>query len=122
MKCFGMERISLVYCTKCGAENEDNATVCTGCGAPLAIPRPIKKRQVEGECFGPSEQRRMEDACFGLPYGGAIAGILFGIIIVFLGLAIYTGYDIMSYLGPLFLVIIGILIIAGALYGLRHRY
>jgi len=64
----------------------------------------------------------MERGCFGLPYGGAIIGIIFGIIIVFIGLAIFVGLtNIWSYLWPLMLIIIGILIIAGALYGMQRR-
>jgi tetrahydromethanopterin S-methyltransferase subunit E len=65
----------------------------------------------------------MENECFGLPHGGAIVGLVFGIIIVFLGIAIYTGFaNLWDIMGPLILVIVGILIIAGALYGMRRRY
>ncbi|MCK4435715.1 zinc-ribbon domain-containing protein, partial [Candidatus Bathyarchaeota archaeon] len=28
-----LERLCLVYCTKCGLKNEDDATVCAKCGA-----------------------------------------------------------------------------------------
>jgi ribosomal protein L40E len=120
MKCLSMERTDLVYCTKCGAENEDDAKVCVKCGAPLQVSRPERRYRSSDECFGPRE-RRVEDECFGLPYGGAIAGVIFGIIIVIIGLAILTGLKIWDYLGPLFIVIVGILLIAGALYGMRRR-
>jgi tetrahydromethanopterin S-methyltransferase subunit E len=63
----------------------------------------------------------MENECFGLPHGGAIVGIVFGIIVILIGLAIFLGAHILDYLGPAMLVIIGILIIAGALYGMRRR-
>jgi hypothetical protein len=64
----------------------------------------------------------MEDECFGLPYGGAIIGIIFGVIIVFIGLAIFAGFrDILSYLGALIIFIVGILIVAGALFGMRRK-
>lgn len=64
----------------------------------------------------------MEDECFGLPYGGAIAGIIFGAIIVFIGLAIFLGFtNIWNYLWAFLLVIVGILIVAGALYRMRSR-
>lgn len=116
-----MEKKALVYCTKCGAKNEDNVRVCKNCEAPLQEPRPVKKRRSKDECFGPRERRHMEDECFGLPHGGSIAGIIFGIIIIFIGLAIYTGSEILSYLGPLIIVIVGILIIVGAFYGMRRR-
>jgi len=116
-----MERTGLVYCTKCGAKNEDAAEVCAKCGASLQISRPRREYRSENGCFGPRE-RRVEDECFGLPHGGAIAGIIFGIIIVIIGLAILSGLKIWNYLGPLIIVIVGILLIAGALYGLRRRY
>ena len=111
----------MVYCTKCGTRNEDNVKVCKECGAILQEPRPIEKRRSKDECFGPRERRQMEDECFGLPHGGAIAGIIFGIIIIFIGLAIFTELEIWSYLWPFIIVIVGILIIAGAFYGMRRR-
>lgn len=117
-----MERIDLVYCTKCGAKNEDDAKVCAKCGAPLQVSRPEKRYRSNNNCFGPTERRHVEDECFGLPHGGAIAGIIFGIIIVIIGLAILSGFEIWNYLGPLIIVIVGILIIVGALYGMRRRY
>ncbi len=111
----------MVYCTKCGTKNEDDAEVCAKCSASLGISRPKRRKRSDDECFGPREGRPMERECFGLPYGGAIVGIIFGLIIVFIGLAIFTGLRIWDYLGPLIIVIIGVLIIAGALYGMRRR-
>jgi ribosomal protein L40E len=116
-----MRRTGLVYCTKCGAENEDDAKVCAKCGVPLQVSRPERRYRSNDNCFGPRE-RRERDECFGLPYGGAIVGIIFGIIIVIVGLAILSGLEIWNYLGPFFIVIVGILIVAGALYGMRRRY
>jgi len=118
-----MERTGLVYCTKCGAKNEDDAKVCADCGAPLQVSRPEKKYRSDDECFGSRERRHVEDECFGLPHGGAIAGIIFGVMIVFFGLAILLGLaNVWSYLWPLIIVIVGILLIAGALYGMRRRH
>jgi uncharacterized membrane protein YvbJ len=118
-----MESRTLVYCTKCGTQNPDDAQVCSQCGASLATPGPPRRYRSEDECFGPRENRRREDECFGLPHGGAIVGIIFGIIIIFIGIAIYTGLtNVWNVLGPLVIVIIGILLIAGALYGMRQRY
>lgn len=99
----------------------DDATVCTKCGASLQITAPKREYHSRGECFGPSERREMETGCFGLPYGGAIVGMIFGLIIIFIGLAILSGINIWTYLGPLILVIVGILIVVGALYGMRRR-
>jgi tetrahydromethanopterin S-methyltransferase subunit E len=63
----------------------------------------------------------MENECFGLPHGGAIVGVIFGIIVVIIGLAIISGVTISQYIGPMIMVIIGILIVVGALYGMRRR-
>ncbi|MFQ6068648.1 MAG: zinc-ribbon domain-containing protein [Candidatus Bathyarchaeia archaeon] len=117
-----MGEISLVYCTKCGTKNEDDAKVCIQCGTQLEISR-FDRKYHSDECFGPHERRHIEYECFGLPYGGALIGIIFGLIIVFIGLAILLGFtNIWNYMGPLIIVIVGVLIIAGALYGMRRSY
>ena len=72
----------MVYCTKCGTKNEDNAEVCVKCSQPLNLPSDVKRtRRAESTCFR-SRERHVEDECFGLPYGGAIAGIIFGFVII----------------------------------------
>ena len=114
-----MEKVKLVYCTKCGTKNDDTAEFCTNCKASLKT-TVLKRRRTQSGCFG--EGDRHEDECFGLPYGGAIAGIIFGFIIVIIGLAILSGLSIWNYLWPLLIVILGILIIAGALYGMGRGH
>ncbi len=111
----------MVYCTKCGAKNEDDVDVCAKCGAPLKEFSRERRRRPRNDCFGRRE-RHMEDECFGLPHGGAIMGVIFGALLVILGLAITLGINVWDYLGALFLIIIGILVVAGALYGIRRRY
>jgi uncharacterized membrane protein YvbJ len=106
----------MVYCTKCGTKNEDTALVCVNCGASLETGTYVSRRY---------ERRRMEKECFGLPHGGAIVGIAIGIIILiwgFITFAQQTGairgtVDIW----PIALIIFGILIVIGAIYGLSHR-
>lgn len=114
------ERMKLVYCTKCGTKNEDDAIVCSNCKVSLREVTP-KRYRSQGGCFGSSEGRHSEDECFGLPYGGAIAGIIFGLIIVIIGFAILSGLQVLDVLWPLMIVILGVLIIAGALYGMRRE-
>jgi len=68
----------------------------------------------------------MESECFGIPHGGAIVGIAIGAIIVLWGLiailqqagAIAPGVEVW----PIAVIIVGILIVVGALYGLSRRY
>jgi len=106
----------LVNCSKCGVANRDDAKFCVSCGSMLSAER-VKKRD---DCFGSSEP---EKACFGLPYGGVIVGIVIGLFIVIWGLAQLAGQSVSQYIGPLILIMIGVLIVAGAIYGLsRRRY
>ncbi len=76
------------------------------------------------ECFGKSEG----EECFGLPHGGAIVGLIIGIIIIIVGLSFVPGLippEIREATEPYFwaiiVIVVGILIIAGAVYGLRRR-
>jgi ribosomal protein L37E len=110
----------MVYCRKCGTQNADDAKVCSNCGAPL---------YTVGQNYPGSERehyRRVEGECFGLPNGGMIAGIVFGIIIILVGLGLFlqsSGYiaDFWSIFWPFIIIIFGILILIGALFG-RQRY
>lgn len=99
----------MVYCTKCGAKNEEDAAVCDKCGASL-VTRPT----------GRPERRRTEEECFGLPHGGAIAGLIIGIIIILVGVSWVTGFE-WEFFWPVVVIIFGILIVAGAVYGLSRR-
>lgn len=79
-----------------------------------------------GERYPGSERehyRRVENECFGLPNGGAIASIVIGAIIILVGLSLFlqNTYNINIDFWPLIIVIVGLLIVAGALYGRRRR-
>jgi ribosomal protein L40E len=110
----------VVYCGKCGTQNPDDAKICSKCGAPLYS---------VGQRYKGSERehyRKVEGECFGLPNGGMIAGIIFGIIIVIAGLGLFlqqTGIigDFWNILWPIIIVIFGILILLGAIYGRGRR-
>ena len=107
----------LVYCTKCGSKNEDTAVVCVSCGASL------QTGTVESRRY---ERRRAEGDCFGLPHGGAIAGIVIGFMIFlwgFLELARQQRWIVQDVsIWWLFIIIIGVLMIAGAIYRSTRRY
>ncbi|MEM2876184.1 MAG: zinc ribbon domain-containing protein [Candidatus Bathyarchaeia archaeon] len=112
----------MVYCPKCGTNNKDDAKFCIQCGAALyAVER--RERRGEETCFGAREEQ-FEKECFGLPHGGAIVGVIFGVFIILLGLTIALGIDVGRWIGPFILIVIGILIVSGAIYGLiryKHR-
>ena len=104
----------MVYCTKCGTQNPDDAKVCSKCGASLYA---VGERDY---------YRRVEKECFGIPRGGAIVAAAIGAIIVLWGLitllkeakVIATEIDVW----PIALIIFGVLIAVGAVYGMRRRY
>ena len=109
----------MVYCSKCGTQNDESAKICSNCGAPLytvSAKYPGSERE---------HYRRMENECFGIPNGGIIVTIVIGAIIIFFGLSLYLqtahGYDLTRYIWPFILVIFGLLLVIGALYR-RGRY
>jgi len=107
----------MVYCTKCGTKNEDTALVCVHCGASLETGTQVSRRV---------ERRRVESECFGLPHGGVVFGIAIGVIILLWGFwelmhivnpSMFPGVSIW----PLVLIVIGVLIVLGALYRLSRQ-
>lgn len=109
----------MVYCCKCGMKNEDDAEVCVKCGEPLYTSKRMGRGGPRGECFEPA--RELEEECFGLPYGGALIGMIAGIILIVIGFAIYFGVDVWRVLWPTAIIIVGVLIIIGALRSLARR-
>jgi hypothetical protein len=63
---------NMVYCSKCGTKNEDDAEFCKKCGDSLTV---IKKRSDE----------RCEEECAGGKHG---TPIFWGILIILIGLLI----------------------------------
>ena len=95
----------MATCTECGTENEEGAKYCVNCGAALGR---MERRE-----------RRPRDECFGLPHGGAIFGLFIGAIIILWGLSQLAGWQIE--IGTFAIIVIGLLIVAGAIYGLTKR-
>jgi uncharacterized membrane protein YvbJ len=106
----------MVTCPKCGAKNPDEARFCVSCGGSLNVMEGERKRG--STCFGQPE-RRVEKECFGLPHGGAIVGIIIGVLIIIFGLG--SLFDWRINFGPLVMIVIGVLVVAGALYGYTRR-
>jgi len=101
----------MVYCTKCGTKNEENAVTCVNCNAPLLVSQTSVKH----------ERRRKESECFGLPHGGSIAGLVIGLIIILWGVTSVLDIDLGSYLWAIVVVIFGTLMVAGALYSMSRK-
>lgn len=108
----------MVYCSRCGTQNPDANTVCSNCGAPL---------YTVGQRYPGSDRehyRRVENECFGLPNGGMIVGIVIGVIIILVGLSFFfqVTYGFSIPFWPIILIIFGLLILLGAVFGRRKRY
>jgi uncharacterized membrane protein YvbJ len=94
----------MVYCTKCGTENPDDATVCKNCGAPLNPPiRSYGRRD-----------REMDDWCFG-GRGRNAWPLIIGVFIILIGLSslldqVYPWANFDN-IWPLFLIALGLIII-----------
>ena len=91
--------------------------MCTQCGAALNKVRGRRTYSRDG-CF----ETKVEDECFGLPYGGAIAGVIFGILIIIIGITVFLGQSVLSWAWPFLIIVFGCLIIAGVLYGMRRKH
>ncbi len=100
----------MVYCTKCGTKNEEDAVTCVKCKEPLGSHQTVRH-----------ERRRKENECFGLPHGGSIAGLVIGFIIILWGITHFLGEDFGEYLWPFIIIIFGTLMVAGALYTMGRR-
>jgi uncharacterized membrane protein YvbJ len=105
----------MVYCPKCGTLNDDTSEFCVKCGASLRTGTFESRRY---------ERRRAENECFGLPHGGAIVGLVIGVIVLlwgFFALANASGLiNVTPDLWIIIAIVIGILLIAGAIYRMNR--
>jgi uncharacterized membrane protein YvbJ len=107
----------MVYCHECGTKNDDDAEYCSKCGAAL------KDRDDRDERYRRRRERRHRhrDDSFGLPNGGIIVGLLFGVLLIMVGVSTFYGVSLWRYLWPIIIVILGILIVAGAISNYARR-
>jgi hypothetical protein len=92
----------------------EDAKYCEKCGAALSVIQEAGwERRVEqwGEEFG----RSVEEGCFGFSQGGTIIGIIIGVFLLIVGISILVGDTIWRWIGPSFIIVIGLLIIVGVL-------
>jgi hypothetical protein len=98
----------MVYCTKCGTENSDDAVVCTNCGASLSPSIPRYRRHEGWD----------NDICFG-GRGSKTWPLIIGAFIILIGLSnlldntfFWARWD---NIWPFFIIIIGLAIVVNAL-------
>jgi uncharacterized membrane protein YvbJ len=70
----------MVYCTKCGTNNAEGASVCVNCGAALYGAGSVG-RSYEGHV-------RYERRYGGHRRGSPIVGLVIGVIVIFIGLSL----------------------------------
>jgi hypothetical protein len=98
----------LVYCTKCGTENEEDADVCKNCGASLHPPAYRSSRRdwdFDEDCFG--GRNRMT---WPLLIGAFL--ILMGLSTLLKDVVPWARWDT---LWPLFIIAIGVLVVSNAM-------
>jgi len=99
----------MIYCQKCGAKNEDTAVRCVQCGESLYVTRPERSKREEEMCFGGRG-----------PWGSVVAGVVI-ILIGFAFLAQQIYHMAWERMWPVFLVVIGLAIIIGAVISYPRR-
>lgn len=99
---------ALVYCWKCGAENEEEAESCSSCGARL---KPRSSRVYR--------RRFEEDLCFEPGRAVHLWGVFFGLLVILVGgislLSNYVTWDIWGRLWPFLVILFGLFVIATTL-------
>jgi hypothetical protein len=120
------------YCSKCGTKVSEEMVFCPKCGASLKVqqapaetvspPAPQIAGKGEKKEKGEKEERRERMEKTGgyerreFAFLGPLVG---GLILIFLGVMLYyavTASFRLEIVGALFLVVIGIIIIGGAIY------
>jgi hypothetical protein len=95
---------SMVYCTKCGTNNVEGAKVCVNCGAPL---------YGSSGGGGAYEGRvRYERRYHSHMRSGTIAGLVLGVIVIFIGLSLLLEqYSIKVPWFEILLILLGVYLI-----------
>jgi hypothetical protein len=120
------------YCPKCGNKVDETMTFCPKCGAPLKVEAPVQaaptpapaprrgekaekgEKQEKQEKQEPEKGEKHEKGEFG--FVGWLVGGLILILIGFFALLRFAGYLTSGTSWALVLLIVGVIIIIGAVY------
>jgi uncharacterized membrane protein YvbJ len=105
----------LVYCTKCGTENKDDADTCLNCGASLHH----TSSSIASPTYRPVRRdRREDDICFG-GRSNTMWPLIIGAFIILIGLSSLLedtyAWARFDNLWPLLVIGIGLIIVVNAL-------
>jgi uncharacterized membrane protein YvbJ len=108
----------MVYCTKCGTLNADDATVCAKCGAPL------HGGKEESSPYWRHRHMRHEEDYRYWRRRGALTSLIFGVVIILIGLSLLLeqvyGVDIPWW--SLIIILLGVyLVLRGIMRSRRYR-
>ena len=108
------------YCTKCGAEVNEEMTFCPKCGATLGPLRPQMRREKE-EKSEKHEKREKSEKTEKHEKGeyGYVGPLIGGLILIVVGLMAYlAAINLMAarYWGAILLIAVGIIILVIAIY------
>ncbi len=106
----------MVYCTKCGTNNAEGATVCVNCGASLY------GTSTEGKSHWGHIQYKDEYYSFHRK-SGALAAFIIGIVIVLIGVSYLLNetYNIRIPWWEIILILLGAWFIARAVTAMKRR-
>lgn len=97
----------MVYCTKCGTYNPENAQHCSNCGSSLYTPE-------SPSYASPQYTRSREESA----WGSGVWLLIAGLFIVLIGLGALFDWNIWEFIWPMILIVVGIWIIV---LGLRRN-
>ena len=98
----------MVYCSKCGAMNVDEAEYCTSCSESLGRRRHMSRQSYD------------LNLCFGVPLQRNLLGLLFGFFIALWGVTELIGLNLD--LWALALICFGVLLILNVLKKPTRRF
>jgi uncharacterized membrane protein YvbJ len=113
----------MVYCSKCGTLNSDNANICSNCGAALFA------SQSQSQTESPHWRRRQYREEYREYYRGraGVGALFFGIVVLAIGLILFLSVTLNvpagGYIWPTILILVGLWVLfIGLRRNRRNRY
>jgi uncharacterized membrane protein YvbJ len=98
----------MVFCRNCGTQNEEGVAFCKNCGARIS---PVD-----------SWDSRHEARIYRRSRTSALWGIAIGILVIAIGLSIAYNLSFWNWIWPVFLILVGAIIIISVMTRRRQGY